>query len=174
MSGSRPGPAPLPANVVAISSGHQSKAEIERRRASEVAVPPAERLSRPPAWLSRSAADLWRRHVPVMVQETPGLIADRDVMALGLLFEHVAAAKAAAKACATARGGYTEVLDIDQAHAGRRRKAPALEVLKTQSAAALSLMREFGMTPSSRVGLRLGAMIEPDDDVDDDAGIFDA
>lgn len=108
-----------------------------------------------------------------MAEETPDLIADRDIPVMGLLFEHLATAQAAAKAL-RGRAGHLELLDTDAGNGNRLRKHPAAEILRQHSTAALSLAREYAMTPASRLGLRLGTFVEADDDDDDADGIFDA
>lgn len=167
------GPKPAPSNVVAISPGGiANPRRVAERRRDERAVPAAERTA-PPAYLSRAAKVLWRAHVPLMVSETPDLIADRDLPVLALLFEHLATAQAAARAL-RGKGGHLELLDRDEGNRNRLRKHPAAEILRQHSGAALSLARDYAMTPASRLSLKLGALVDVEDDDDDADGIFDA
>lgn len=165
----RSGPKKLPSNVLALRGAEPEK--VEERRAEELSTPAIDRLP-PPEWLSREAKALWRAMVPKLLEESPGLVAERDGFMLGLYFEHLAVCKAASASMRGARGWLYPV-DQDAAHGGRNRKHPGAELLRQHSQSALSIAREFGFTPSARVGLHVGPMVEPDDPDDDDDDLFD-
>lgn len=135
-------------------------------------APPApipKALRTPPAWLSAPAKAEWRRTVPALDEAYPERLSALDLVALGLMFEHLAIAEAAATAM-RGKGNKPDVLEVDEAHRDRIRKTPASQVMRDHSKAALEIARDYGLTLKAREALGLDGTV-PDDDPDDD--LFD-
>lgn len=128
-------------------------------------------LRKPPEWLSRQAATLWREIVPKLEDAFPEEITVVDVPALALMLEHLAITHAGARAM-RGEGGWIKVLrEARGANGPTMTKAPASQVMRDHAKAFLELAREYGLTPRARKLLDLGPPIAPDDDEDDD--LFD-
>lgn len=158
----KPGPKPHSADVIELRGNRakMSKAELEERRASE--VKPRPMAPSPPADLHPYAKEAWEGHAKEL--QALGLLTVLDGASFALLCEWYAIAREALEAlhsrtkagAKTKRKRYDVVLE-DQAHGGRLHRHPALLVLKQASEAYVGLCKEFGLTPSSRVGLRPAA-----------------
>lgn len=148
-------------NVVEIRKGSSAPPAPEIPRAD---------LRKPPAWLSRQAATLWRELVPKLEDAFPEEITVLDTPALAIMLEHLAITHSAARSM-RGQGGWIATVSVDEAHRDRLRKAPSSQVMRDHAKAFLELAREYGLTPRSRKLLDLGPPIAPDEDEDDD--LFD-
>ncbi len=156
----RPGPKPTPSNVVALT-GNPGK----RKRAAEP-VPTAAGL-KPPDDLTPSARNFWRRHATELSRL--GMLTVNDVSSFGACCEAWAFMQSAKRELKATAKKNAELLTKDRAHGGEPRKDPAWTIYRQAEAAFMAWSREFGLTPSSRVGLPALA-----DDADEDDDLFDA
>lgn len=164
----KPGPARAPDNVRKLFGTDDKSAPR-----ADLAIPGARVGSlKPPDWLSPLGAKTFREVVPKLQEEAPDWLADVDVPVLALMCETFAMAVAASRAMRKG-GGHLAIIDIDEAHGGRRRKHPAHQVFRESSAAFLSMAKEFGLTPVARNGLGLALFGAGPDDDGDDAELFD-
>lgn len=97
-------------------------------------------------------ARLWDRYAPAM--EAVGLLTPADEMAFLFLLRHVVLAR-------EAYGMLLRESIIDRDEANVRRKHPALQIWRDNSGMALRYMKEFGLTPSGRVGLSVAEEDQP-------------
>jgi P27 family predicted phage terminase small subunit len=149
----------VPTNVVALR-GNPGK----RKRGPEP-VPTAASV-KPPPELTPTAKRFWERHA--LELSRLGMLTLNDVSSFAACCEAWAFMMAAKKELkATARRD-AEVITKDRTHGGEPRKHPAWTIYRQAEAAFMSWSREFGLTPSSRVGL---PALADDDDEDDD--LFD-
>lgn len=157
----RPGPRPLPDNVLAMR-GRPGK----RPPRPEVKPPPLG-STKPPEWLSPQGKRAWRSWAAHL--ERHGLLTVLDVMPLCFAAESYSLGMAALDAMRPdKRKGY-EVIAVDER--GLPRRHPAAMLYRQASAMFLAWAREFGLTPSARVGLDPSGGLVPvddDDDVEDD------
>lgn len=165
-------PRPLPNNV------HRLHGNPGKRRPRVEAPAPGAGAGplKAPAWLSTGGKAAWRELIPAVERAWPDFLSPVDVPALAMMVEHYATAIEAAKAMRGGRGagGNKPVpIDTDPAHRDRRRRHPAAQVFKDETAAYLTIAREFGFTAVGRIGLDLSQLPAFDGDEDDDAGIFD-
>lgn len=151
----RPGPRPTPTNVVLLH-GNPGK----RRRPPEPKAPPLVDL-KPPAGMSATARAMWQRLAPECSKI--GTLTVVDVPAFVDLCECFAIREAARKA--VVKNSAYVVLTRDRAHGGEPRRHPALLIFKQFDEAFRAWCKEFGLTPSARVGLPVAA---DDGDEDDD------
>lgn len=161
----RPGPVPYRAEVIDLhgNASKLSREEIERRRASEVKARPMS--ARAPADLSPHARECWQTHAPELVKL--GLLSVLDSGAFRLACESYALALYALESMRPTRadgepdGRTTRLspIDVDRVHGGQPRKHPGFSVFNMAQNAYRGWCVEFGLTPSSRVGLRPGAML---------------
>lgn len=159
MAGARPGPAPLPSNVVALR-GNPGK----RHRDPEPA--PVDAGLDPPDHLTPGARAFWKKHAPEVARL--GMLTVNDVPTFSLLAEAWAAVLAAKVELVPKKGMNLRVTTTDRAHGGEKRKHPAWQIYRDAVAQYLGLAREFGFSPSSRVGLpAVGADGDEDDDLFD-------
>lgn len=171
--GKRPGPKPAPSNIVALRGG--SEAEVERRAAEEVKPHPVS--PKRPADLSPLERECWDLHAPEL--DRLGLLTVIDAGAFRMVCQAYASARAAwesmrprkADGSIDARKRGIEVVVPDTAHGGLRRH-PGFLVWKQAQDAYRAWCSEFGLTPSSRVGLRPGVPIGSAEDEDDDDAAF--
>lgn len=159
MAGSRPGPAPLPSNVIELR-GNPGK----RKRAPE--PNPRDAGLEPPADLTPAARAFWRRHAPELGRL--GLLTVSDVDSFGACCEAWAFMQQAKDELRSSKSANAKVTTRDRAHGNEARKHPAFTVYKQAEASFLAWAREFGLTPSSRVGLP-----GPGDDGDEDDDLFE-
>lgn len=168
----KPGPKPAPSNVVALRGG--SQADVDRRAAEEVKPHPVS--PKRPGDLSPLERECWDQHAPEL--DRLGLLTVIDAAAFRMACQAYALAIAAwqsmrerkADGSIDNRKKSIEVVTPDTAHGGLRRH-PGFLVWKQAQDAYRAWCSEFGLTPSSRVGLRPGAPIgsAADDDDDDEA-----
>lgn len=160
MAGSKPGPAPLPSNVIQLR-GNPGK----RKRDAEP-LPKGAGLD-PPADLTPSGRTFWRRHAPELARL--GLLTVNDVDSFAACCEAWAfMQQAKTELRGSSKTANAKVTTSDRAHGREVRKHPAFTVYKQAEASYLAWAREFGLTPSSRVGLP-----GPGDDGDDDDDLFE-
>lgn len=176
--GSR-GPKAQPAKVIRLRGNRSklSERELAEREASEVKPRPVS--TQAPADLSPVELECWKAHAPEL--NALGLLTVLDVVSFRESvcgpYEMIRAARESMMAHPTKSDGTPD-----------RRRKPTLQVVTVDSSGVLRRhpgflawkasvelyrmgCREFGLTPSSRVGLRPGAPIglERDDDEDDEA-----
>lgn len=152
------GPQPTPTNIVLLR-GNPSK----RARADEP-QPIAASLT-PPAELTPLARDFWVAHAPEVARL--GMLTVNDVPTFAALCEAWAAMQQAKKAMAPRKGTNIAVTTTDRAHGNEKRKHPAWQIFRESASMYQSFARDFGFSPSSRVGLPAAPV---DDDED---GLFD-
>jgi P27 family predicted phage terminase small subunit len=119
-----------------------------------------------PAWLSEPAAALWRELAPQLVREN--LLTPLD----GLVFALLCDTWSTFRACHEWIAGdcermFTSARTVDkegEEHEGSVYQHPIVSVWHKSRNDLLRLSREFGMTPSSRSGMRLGSNDDADDD----------
>lgn len=161
--GRKPGPVPKSADVIELhgNPGKFSKEEIERRRAAEVKARPL-RL-RAPADLSPLERECWDLHAPEL--QRLGLLSVLDAGSFRMACTAYALAISALvelrpkKSDGTPDGrkkGFS-VVDVDKVHGGMLKKHPAVEVYFRAADQYRRWAIEFGLTPSSRIGLRPAA-----------------
>lgn len=175
----KPGPVPQSADVVEIRGNRSklTKEQIEQRRAQEVKARPLR--ARPPADLSPLERECWDAHAPEL--QRLGLLSTLDAGSFRLACTSYAIAVSAllemrpkkADGTPDARKKGVAVVDVDRNHGGMLKKHPAVEVYFRAAADYRRWAIEFGLTPSSRIGLRPaagspGAGGGSSDDVDDD------
>lgn len=174
----RPGPPPLPAEVVQLRPGHRGAAEVEARRDSAPAPRPLG-PPRPPGDLSPDERECWEQLAPELAHL--GLLTAMDWGAFRLACEAFGLARAARREMLRRtktgrpdrRSRAAEVLVRDRDGADRR--SPAFIVWKQACEEYRRWCIEFGLTPSARVGLRpaaAGVGTERDDRADDDDDLF--
>lgn len=159
----RPGPPPLPANVVRIrgNASKLSERELEEREAAEVKARPLR--PGPPAHLSPYARECWQRIAPEL--EHLGLLTVLDGPGFGLACETYALAMYAldelrpkkADGTPDLRKKRPELLDVDRAHGQMTKKSPAFAIYAQASREFRAWCVEFGLSPSARASLRPGA-----------------
>lgn len=154
MGRAKPGPKPKPAEIRELE-GNPGKRAIKRGPTAAAAS------LTPPDHLTPTAAKFWKKYSPTLSQL--GLLTVVDVEAFAALCEAWAFMVVAKKSMRIRGTGDAEVVTTDRAHGAEKRKHPAFTIYKQAEASYLNLAREFGMTPSSRVGLP-----SPDDDDEDD------
>lgn len=177
------GPVPASADVIEIrgNAGKLSKEEIERRRQQEVRARPLR--VKAPADLSPVELECWNLHAPEL--QRLGLLSVLDAGSFRLACTAYALAISALvelrpkKADGTPDGrkkGFS-VVDVDKVHGGMLKKHPAVEVYFRAADQYRRWAIEFGLTPSSRIGLRPAAgataggdSTDADDDDDFDFG----
>lgn len=155
MAGSRPGPAPKPTNLVLLQ-GNPGK----RKRAAEPKPAPVVDV-RPPPGLSTDAGKLWKKLAPELARV--GLLTVADLAAFESLCELYSLRCAALRALR--KGAGYVVLTADRAHGGEPRRHPALLILRQFDDGFRAWSKEFGLTPSARVGLPAAG---GDDEAEDD------
>lgn len=157
------GPVPQSADVVEIRGNRSklSKEQIEQRRAQEVKARPLR--PKAPADLAPLERECWDQHAPEL--ERLGLLSVLDAGAFRFACtSYMIAVSAVAemrpkKADGTpdARKKGVSVVDVDRVHGGMLKKHPAAAVYFQAVADYRRWCVEFGLTPSSRIGLRPAA-----------------
>ncbi len=163
----RPGPLPLPANVVRIrgNASKLSAEDLEEREASEVKARPLR--PGPPAHLSPYARECWQKLTPEL--EHLGLLTVLDGPSFELACETWATAKYAleelrpkkADGTPDRRKSRPELIEVDRVHGGQRRKNAAVMVYMQASREFRAWAVEFGLSPSGRAALRPAASRAP-------------
>lgn len=173
----RPGRKPLPA-AVHVLRGNRSKLtaeELEERRRSEIRPNPIS--PRRPRDLSRDEAECWDAHAPEL--DRLGLLTVLDGVSFRMLVcQPYAIAREARRLMGPRRADGEpdgrrrrfELVVVDDR--GALRRHPAFMIWKQAIDQYRTGCTEFGLTPSSRVGLRPGAPIGVVPDEDDDAAFF--
>lgn len=123
--------------------------------------------ARRPRWLSDPAVEHWKKIAPALVRNR--VLADSDAPALALLCEALAEYETHKDFC-TVNGWTYDVTTVSGATMTRVRPQATIAVNAWRRAAAM--MREFGMTPSSRRHAEL-VDVEGPGASDDTGGIFD-
>lgn len=150
--------------------------ELAAREASEVKPNPV--APHRPADLSPLERQCWDAHAPEL--DRLGLLTVLDGSSFRLLvcqpFEMAVLARDSmrpkkADGSADRRRRDLELVIADPDHGGGLRRHPGFLIWKQAVAEYRSGCRDFGLTPSARVGLRSGQPIgsEPDDDDNDEA-----
>lgn len=143
MAGTKPGPRPQPTNLVLLRGNPGKRTRPEEPKPAPVVD------TKPPAGMSADAEKLWKRLAPELSRV--GLLTIADTVALESLCELYSLRCAALRSIKRGRG-YV-VLTADRAHGGEPRRHPALLILKQFDDSFRAWAKEFGMTPSARVGL---------------------
>lgn len=169
---------PTSADVIELR-GNPSKltaAEIEARRANEVKARPLR--PKAPADLAPLERECWDLHAPEL--ERLGLLAVLDAGAFRFACSSYMIARTALETMAPTKADGTPdarrkgvvVVDVDHGHGGQTKKHPAVAVYFQAVKDYRAWATEFGLTPSSRIGLRpaagRGAGADSSDADDDD------
>ena len=135
------GPRPLP-TATKKRRGNPGRRPLNDQ---EPASPP---VAKPPRWLRKHARKHWAKLAPVL--EGMGVLTQADQVALALL--------------ATAIADYIDACDqvaaegsVVTSHQGSPYQHPAVGIAHRAHDRILRLLREFGLTPSSRTGLQVPA-----------------
>ena len=107
-----------------------------------------------PRWLDEESRKHWKRYAPWLLES--GLLARLDQIALALLCDALSdflASRDIVEAAAAAG----EVRFLAKTDKGNIIQHPAVGVKNKAWERVLKLLREFGMTPSARAGLAIGA-----------------
>lgn len=179
MTGRRPGPPPLPANVIKIRGNRSqlSEAELAEREASTVKPRPI--TARAPAGLTKLEKECWDLHAPEL--HNLQLLTVLDIASFRLLvcqpYEMAITALDAMRPRTKTgkvdrrKKGYEVVIEGTE---GLRRH-PGFTAWRQSIESYRAGCRDFGLTPSARVGLRPGYVPAPagePDDEDDDSAFF--
>lgn len=170
----RPGPKQKPLHLVA---GHRTKAERDERERSTPRPRPL--APKAPANLLPLERECWEHHAPEL--EHLGLFTTLDWAAFRITCQAYMFAMAAAEEMLPRKADGSidrrkkrpQVILWDRD--GEPRRHPGFIVWKQAQDAYRTWCGEFGLTPSSRVGLRPGAVIgnvQEDDDADSDDAFF--
>lgn len=154
----RRGPAKTPAAV------KRSRGTFRADRDAGVELPAGQ--PRMPAWLSETAAELWRELAPQLVREN--LLTPLD----GIVFALLCDTYATFLECGEWLGGDVKKMFVEATRTNNDGEEigssvyqhPLVGVWHKSRNDLLRLSREFGMTPSSRCGMRLGNKDDADDD----------
>lgn len=155
MATAKPGPKPQPTNVVELR-GNPGK----RKRLPEIS--PTDGSLKPPAGLTEIAAKFWKAYAPEVSRL--GMLTQLDRPTFEMLAEAYAAVHMAKQAL-RGRAKNIVVTMTDRAHGREQRKHPAWQIYRDAVTQYLSLAREFGFSPSSRVNL---PAVGDDGDADDE------
>lgn len=158
----RPGPDPMPADVVELhgNRGKLSAEELEERRQAEKLYKPRPLRPRKPAGLSPYAADCWDMLVPEL--ESMGLLAVIDAPGFLIACETWALWKYALEELLPKKADGTVdrrkkrpvLLERDGDHGGVMRKNQAFSLAMQSSREFRAWAIEFGLSPSARASLR--------------------
>lgn len=178
----KPGRVPKSADVIELTGNRSrlSKAEIDARRAAEVKARPLRTTA--PSDLAPLERECWEAHAPEL--ERLGLLTVLDSGAFRFACTSYMVARSAieqmrpTKADGTpdARRKGVVVTDTDRVHGGMLKRHPAVLTYFAAVRDYRAWCVEFGLTPSSRIGLRpaagapAGARAEREDDDDFDFG----
>lgn len=141
------GPRPLPSNVRRLNG------ETRPSRLNPNEVMPRQATPEPPAWLGDRATEVWNRTVVELAAMK--VLAASDVDSLVIYCQAVAHYEEAVRLVNASgmliRGRLGEVV-----------KNPAMQFVRDQATLVQRMAREFGLTPSARVGLT-GETVESSD-----------
>lgn len=152
------GPKPQASNVVELRRG---QAAATKRKPDVQPAPVAPAM---PDWLSADGKKAWSELSAEL--ERTGLLTKVDGPSLGLACEDLAIARTALRSLR--RGSGYNVTTADRAHGGEPRRRPELMIYRQHADAFRAWAKEFGLTPSARVGLPA-----PGDDGDEDDDLFE-
>jgi P27 family predicted phage terminase small subunit len=141
------GPAPTPTELL-----RQRGSKLAKGRANEVAPEKLdpEGLPQPPDWLNIDAAVHWQKLGHELARM--GLLTQLDQLSLAMLCDKLSM-YCAAKACIS-RGGKWDVTEmVVSSESGGNYQAPEVGICNKAWDAIVTLCKQYGMTPSSRVGL---------------------
>jgi P27 family predicted phage terminase small subunit len=155
----RPGPRPLPSNVVELR-GNPGK----RKRPAEPQPFTAADPDKPPAWLFPAARDVWSELAGEVARM--GLLHKVDEHALAFGCVELALAQLALRKMGASARRNPSIVTADRAHGGEPRLHPALRAYRQHADGYLKWCKEFGLTPSSRVGLPAPDGDDGDEDED--------
>lgn len=133
------GPVPIPTAINAIRGNPGKRSPRKDEPGLPVSAPPC------PEHLDAEARKNWERLAPLLM--TMGVLTQVDGMALGELCS-------AYSTLAGAQNQLNKVGILYKDDGGKIRPNPLLKVIAQQTAIVQSLMREFGLTPSSRTRIR--------------------
>lgn len=136
-----PGPKPTPTSILAARGSWRANTP---GRLNEAQPPASATCPKPPATLSPEGKKLWKHFAQPL--HVAGLLTDADVQGLALLVERMSDVHRLREKIAD-EGEIT--LDRD----GNTRRNPLTMLHKAALEDAIKLLREFGLSPSSRVGL---------------------
>ena len=123
-----------------------------------------------PNWLSRRGRAVWDSLLPELGKNA--LCTKRDKFSFALMCEDAAIAVECLLALRSESNGYgSSLLDVDASHQNRVRLNPLWRAYKDASASYHLRAKEFGLTPTARIGLMVDAPTGPvavgfDDDED--------
>lgn len=143
-----PGPAPKPTALKRLA-GNPGKRALNHSEPQPERVIPAM-----PRGLPRRARQFWKEHADKL--DALGLLTELDGPAFAMMAIHYDMAQQALQIIK--RDGLQAVDEN-----GATRKHPLLQVLRENSAAFLRYAVQFGLTPSARSRLNIGAPTEEDD-----------
>ena len=156
MTGAKPGTKSRPTNVVDLR-GNPGK----RKRAPEVS--PADGGLKVPSSLTPLAKAFWEAYAPEVARL--GMLTVLDRPSFEMLAEAYGVVQGAKDALRKNKSSNMTLTTTDRAHGREQRKHPAWQIYRDSVTQYLALAREFGFTPSSRVGL---PAVGDDGDEDDD------
>jgi phage terminase small subunit len=174
----KPGPKPLPANVIRMTGNRSELSEAELAEREQ--VKPEPRTSRAPKDLSALERECWELHAPEL--ERLALLTVLDPVSFRLLvcqpYEMAVLSRDAmrprkADGSIDRRKKGLEVVIADEQHGGLRRH-PAFLTWRQSIESYRAGCALFGLSPADRVGLRPNAPVGAplDDDEDDDSAFF--
>ncbi len=153
MAGATPGPKPLPSHVK-VQRGNPGKRSDPGQ--TEDAIQAPQRKLRAPKGLNKRQQKHWRDLAHQFHQLQ--LTTDLDIGAMRLLVD-------AWERYLQANEAVNQYGLVVQGHNGVPMQSPYLQVANKAHADVLSMLREFGMTPSSRSRVTQAAQaLEPEDD----------
>lgn len=132
------GPAPLPSNVRRLNG------ETRPSRVSPDEVQPRAMTPTPPAWLTGRAMEVWDRTVVELAHMKVLTAADTDSLVIycQAVAHYEEAVRLVNSSGMLVRGRLGEVV-----------KNPAMQFVRDQALLVKTMAAQFGLTPSSRVGL---------------------
>lgn len=156
----KPGPAATPTKIVELF-GNPGK----RKRGAE--PQPAAASIAPPADLTPLARQFWNAQAPEVARL--GMLTINDVPTFAMLCESWAAYQQAKRAMQSRSTGpkatNIAVTTTDRAHGNEKRKHPAWQIFRESAALYHSLAKDFGFSPSARVGIPAAPVSDDDEDL---------
>lgn len=158
----KPGPRPLPDKVIEMRGRANKKAPRPE-------IKPDPGLPAPPPELPPRARAVWNYLAPEL--DKNALLTRRDREAFAFLCIDAAIAYYALRDLQPDRRKGVKVLELDESH-DRTRRHPSLMAYRQAVESYRRWCAEFGLTPSSRVGMTGGLPSLPDDGDEDDDELF--
>lgn len=149
------GPKPTPTSVLELSGSWRAK-----KRKADGEPRPEPTLCVCPDWVTGAARAYWPEIAPML--SDAGITTACDSVALGLLVDSLAEYVAA-------KAEVDQVGLVTVTEKGNVVQHPVVGVMHNSRDAVLRLLREFGMTPSSRTGIQVAGK---DGEVIDAAELF--